>query len=506
MACWAYVSATIGDTANGLITNHNHANNSGVGITVKQASSTDYRISCNTGTGSSRTYMTYYGTTNIKDAWHHLALTYSASAKQLKLWVDGNVEYTLNNYTNGAAANPFDLFNWSTGHYTNGDYRPVCKLNDVRLYDNCLSTKEVKMLAMGLVAHYPLSDSALEPTTNLVTSLSAGGQTTLSADGLSVTSSGANSDTYFYMNLSEAIVKNTEYTISCDVSGMPENGSWEFPIGAQSNTALSWYLHNGHNVKTFIANDISWSNKVIMDDLNGRASCVGYNVTFSHFQIEKKNHETAYVIGSRNETTVHDSSGYNYHGTINTAQKVDTDTAKYRFSTVFDGDQNAIIIPFNNMLGGATTGVSYTVSVWTYKSSIGTKNYQTILGGPSGFELEARNSSSADPLYALWNWGKGTAAYELNKWTLFTFVHTASDSKLYVNGELKVTGSTAAIPSGNFYIGSWNSPSQQNYEGKMSDFRIYVTALTADQVKELYQASASVINNGTLAAYEFVEK
>ena len=144
MCCWAYVSATIGDTANGLITNHNHADNTSVGITVKQVSPTDYRICCSTGTGSSRTYNTYYGTTNIKDAWHHLALTYTKSTKVLQLWVDGVVEYTLNNYANASGNNAFELFNWSTGYGGNAQFRPVCKLNDVRLYDHCLSAKEVK--------------------------------------------------------------------------------------------------------------------------------------------------------------------------------------------------------------------------------------------------------------------------------------------------------------------------------------------------------------------------
>ena len=65
MFCWAYV-VTAGSSANGLVSNHSHANNTGFGITVRQISSTDYRISCSTGNGSSRTYMTYYGTTNIK--------------------------------------------------------------------------------------------------------------------------------------------------------------------------------------------------------------------------------------------------------------------------------------------------------------------------------------------------------------------------------------------------------------------------------------------------------
>lgn len=155
MACWANVTETVGDTANGLVTNHNHGDSSGVGINVKMISTTDFRISCNTGSGSSRTYNTYYGTTNIKGAWHHLALTYSKSAKQLKLWVDGSLEYTLDNYTNYSMANYIDIFSWSTS-FAEGTYSPACKLNDIRIYDSCLSPKEIEILSRGLVCHYPL--------------------------------------------------------------------------------------------------------------------------------------------------------------------------------------------------------------------------------------------------------------------------------------------------------------------------------------------------------------
>ena len=87
MAVWAYVTSAQ-SSANGLLTNHNHADNTGAGITVFYASSTDFRISCNTGTGTGRTFNTHYGTSNIKDRWAHLALRFIKETNTLSLWVD----------------------------------------------------------------------------------------------------------------------------------------------------------------------------------------------------------------------------------------------------------------------------------------------------------------------------------------------------------------------------------------------------------------------------------
>jgi hypothetical protein len=170
MACWCYATtAGAVDSANGLITNHNHSTASGAGITLKYDGATKCYISCNTGNGSNRTYNAYYGTTNIYGAWHHLCLTYDKSATLYRLYVDGICENEFT-YGNSAQANKFNLFDWSTGFSSNGSYKPVAKLNDVRVYDHCLSKKEVKLLSQGLVAHYKLNcggaNNLLVNTTN----------------------------------------------------------------------------------------------------------------------------------------------------------------------------------------------------------------------------------------------------------------------------------------------------------------------------------------------------
>ncbi|WP_413113355.1 LamG-like jellyroll fold domain-containing protein [Thaumasiovibrio sp. DFM-14] len=151
IACWAKVNETVGQTANGLVTNHNNRTNSGMGITVRHASNDDYRICCNTGTGDSRTFHTYFGKTNIKGSWHHLILRQKGTT--FELLVDGKVEFRHDDYAQLNLPDHLDLFHWSTD-YNSSVYDPAVELSDVRVYDHWISDKEVKDISKALQAHY----------------------------------------------------------------------------------------------------------------------------------------------------------------------------------------------------------------------------------------------------------------------------------------------------------------------------------------------------------------
>jgi hypothetical protein len=160
-AIWAYVSAVHSGTANGLLTNHNHSNNTGAGITVREISSSDYRISCNTGTGSSRTFNAFFGTTNIKDKWSHLVLRFIKETNTFSLWTNGNKELEWN-YAQFNVSQRIGLFSWSLGYNNNSDYRPAAIMNDARVYDNALSDYEVKELAKAKFGHWTFDTNNLD--------------------------------------------------------------------------------------------------------------------------------------------------------------------------------------------------------------------------------------------------------------------------------------------------------------------------------------------------------
>jgi hypothetical protein len=105
-----------------------------------------------------------------------------------------------------------------------------------------------------------------------------------------------------------------------------------------------------------------------------------------------------------------------------------------------------------------------------------------------------------------YSWGGGSTAtpnsysiaYELDKWNMLTMIRTTSNTKFYLNGELKITGSAGSIPSGNYFIGSWSTTTGQNYRGQIQDFRLYTTVLTDKDIQSLYQNSAYIDDNNII--------
>lgn len=128
-------------TANGILSNHSHTANSGAGINIVDVSATDFRISCNTGSGLSRTYNAYYGTTNIYNKWAFLTLRFSGSS--FTLWVNDGLEYT-GSYAQYNDSQPIDLFNWSTTYDTTNSYRPACEISMAAVYNRALADEEIK--------------------------------------------------------------------------------------------------------------------------------------------------------------------------------------------------------------------------------------------------------------------------------------------------------------------------------------------------------------------------
>jgi hypothetical protein len=202
-------------------------------------------------------------------------------------------------------------------------------------------------------------------------------------------------------------------------------------------------------------------------------------------------------------TTIYDCSGYNNNGTIVGSLTTSTPSPRYSCAMKFNGNTSCIKIPYNEI----NPDRIFTVNLWFHKDALGSKNYETLFGGPSGFEMDTRAGSSTTlSLYmASVRGGNAFSPFNLNEWYMVTMVRNGTNEMYYINGELKKTIEAKSMPSGQYRIGACASDTGQNYYGDISDFRIYATALTETQIKELYNTSMSIDNNGNIHARELVE-
>lgn len=432
-----------------------------------------------------------------KDVWSHVAITKHVNT--IKVYING-VES--GSKTTTLSARP------STAKIRIGDdYRGGTNvsymgyMNDVRIYDHALSALEVKEIARAKVLHYPLCDKNVEMTTNLCNGLKSGGRTTLSSNPIKITTTGENADTYWYIKTSTALVSGTIYTISLNCTGLSNGEYWKFGVGAQSGNNNCGYfsIYQGYNTFTFtLPSGLDGATQLILDDMGGSLGIRSKITNFFNVQLEAKDHATAFVNygTSRTSALVYDISGYCNNGTIIGDLEVSTNTPKYNVSTVFDGNSTCIKIPYNEI----NPDRIFTVNLWFKKDTLGTKNYETLFGGPSGFEMDTRSGSSTTlSLYmASARGGNVFSPFNFNQWYMITMVRDGTNEMYYINAELKKTIEAKSMPSGQYYIGSWYGTSKQNYYGNISDFRIYATALSAQDILSLYHNSALVDEQGII--------
>jgi hypothetical protein len=108
-----------------------------------------------------------------------------------------------------------------------------------------------------------------------------------------------------------------------------------------------------------------------------------------------------------------------------------------------------------------------------------------------------------------------TAQLTVNKWAHVVFVYTSTAVTLYVNGVFIGNGDISAagiatLGSNPLRIGAYgSSPSSQNWQGGIDDFRVYNKALTATDVFNLYRSGEvtvkKVTNSGLRGWWTFDE-
>jgi hypothetical protein len=156
-----------------------------------------------------------------------------------------------------------------------------------------------------------------------------------------------------------------------------------------------------------------------------------------------------------------------------------------------------------------------TISFWV-KPNASNGGYCCIMSpynNPAGAGLWIATNCEGCGLWAYRSkYTAGGSLLTAGTWYHAVYVFNKGTAKWYLNGVeqtlTKNTYTNTTIPLlnnsiGNTYTGTgWNT---KNY-GSLSDFRIYATALSAADVKQLYDTAGFVDNANNMYAYEFKEE
>ena len=423
-------------------------------------------------------------------------------------------------------------------------------LNDFRIYDHTLSVKEIKLLSQGLVCHYKLDDAWIESTTNLCTvqylanqSGSWGGhtysRTTVPCIGsptpidacnlIDITYSGSGgggvgtkiqgnvpvspSTTYTYscyikssIGFTTRSIANILYRYELDSSGTRLTEAGVFNTSRMIALSNGWYRCWGSFTTQSTADKLDLYCYVYPDQ--------NAQYYINCWQLEQKDHMTPYVLGTRAENVVYDSSGYNYHGTP-TSLVVSSDTPRNSLSTYFDGTTS--YVEFSDLSFMPTMLPNeWTFSFWVYNQDSGNRsiffsNYSLGGVGSYSFGFEKTAGELLRVVYANGAFDRTipNSTFTVNAWTHIAVSKTAAHLvSVYRNGVLidSYTNSNCASNGILYRMGRDARSDSTMFSGKLSDFRIYTTVLSAEDIQQLYNAPISISNNGAMFTQgEFIE-
>ena len=463
----------------------------------------------------------------VSDSWNHIAFT----------WGNGTISLYLNGtflskatLSKGSAINAAALSLATNKKATNGI---EAKFNDVRVYDHCLSPKEVEEIAKGLILHYQLNrietknyisaerDRAEKTAFNTASSTSEQSYYNIITRGYILTLPGSNIYTFsaYIYNTSDADVR-ISFRLYSDATAL--GSGWKYSNIIESGK-------EGLAVATLNGSKFEGVNSAIC-----RLNCykagtqAGTTINFAdmtqdfYYQFFKLEQSPVYTYwtpgGQEPGTTIYDCSGYANNGTFSGSLSAAAGSPRYETALQFDGTTSYI-----DAGQGAYVTDALSASYWAYMddwSTIGTSRIVTCASN-SGFYLDnysgkprsrfattsSANYNSATASSALYN------SFEAKSWHHFCQTFDGINHKLYIDGEQVASSSLAQkepiyhnVSNTTLKIGKIASSASSNFfSGKISDVRIYATGLTAAAVKELYNTSMTVDSLGNVYARELVE-
>lgn len=427
------------------------------------------------------------------NCWGHYVITKTLT--HTCLYINGvlynRIANTLYESTTGTLTGTIKLGNATTG----------CRLQDFRLYDHCLSPKEVEEIAKGLVLHYKLDlpqPNLLSGNPNTIASWTQDGITlTQETDGsLKCVTSNSSLKRIYNSTSNVWTTVGNKYTVSF-MAKAASNG-----IQIQASRSAMDYAPN----ITLTTDWKYYKAQIIITATStaGTLSIQGINngdiFWLRNVKLENGTIATPYVLPGGITGAIYDSSGYSHNGTIVGELTAAAGSPRYDVATVFNGTDSA------TQTDNVNIGNIYSISCWLkYNDFNNLWIFQCGTGrgyGSTQFGIHAQNDGAGYGILTNTAYVGITNVSSLTQWHHIVLTFDGTTRKFYFNGELKYSGTVSnALYSGNrLSLGRYYN---QNYTSiNISDFRIYATVLSLTQIKELYNTSMLVDASGNVSPRE----
>lgn len=506
------------------------------------------------------------GVSIAQNIWSHVAITRHGNT--LKVYVNGELKATKSDAT---------LANKTSSSFIRlgDDYRGGTSvsymgyMNDARIYDHCLSQKEVEEIAKGLVLHYKLDQNSMggnnlalhtrdlsvgSSKNNLNMYIRGAAKRQLRDDGFYVSRCTANwQGLSFWANQLNLSV-GTKVTYSFYIYGDGTSHAFSFyPMMYNSagtrdtSTGLPISIDGGSyttsNAKAFgnttattpeyhyvtfewnsaVANIIANGGSIELSIQAHGTWSSGSWVCFFAPKVEFGATPTSWspaASETNNANKIYDISGYNNNGDTTNAILATTSPRYDRAITL-----NGITVDnsSNTKTGAAylrgflslTSPSALTVSWWGKNDAYGRGGiFQTTVNADPSECTDYNTTAIAnwDTTFRVYN---GSTAVNFfsnfvkdSNWHYHTITYDGAYVKYFCDGIQKVSSAlTGALPSFNgFCMGLGKAGGvYRQIKQSIADLRIYVTALSENQILELYNTSATIDNKGNVYSREYIE-
>lgn len=554
MFCWIYPEKlTRSSNLDGVLGNHKFtgSNPSNTGITLKTIDDNTYRVSLNTANvDGQRTYNTYYGDTilNINE-WHHVGFTYDG--KKIKLYVDGKLDKEVNYSNMYLTSAKIRIFSWSND-YTSNTYTGKKKINDVRIYDECLSPLEVKKIYQTCVLHYNFEDVVVpyvndkynytnitkyanaidgivpEGTLTILDktyegspiwrlSMTASTEAQLNSfrsvlhshgvyiSGFSLDVGQVKTFAILYKNIThkDAIVGGCAYNrfTAVDLGSTLYKDEWYRTAQTRTNNTTStgfdsWFV-------SFKCPSIQLNEEIIID------FCCIEEYSDIDFLPERISYEKDL------DRTIYDSSGYNHNGLLSGGQYnaiFKTDNIEGNHCLEFIGDAACYIN--SGKIFYDDINQCHTVCAWVFRTDNETGN-QELINWNYGYRIKFGQGNTTNNertiLYInagsddCYTYGK---ALPLNEWHHIAYVFDRNNNikNIYIDGKLSNDVNTGDASKLTPYLINKSTYFGVRFKGYLDDIRIYATALTSKEILDLYNSRCKVNKKGKVFTNNIEEK